>query len=202
MTLSILTTFDHGDDRIDDVAEYLLREQMPDGGWNCRRRRGATHASVHTTISALEGLRDYERRGRRLREVRAAQEAGRAFLLAHRLFRSDRTGAVIKPDFLRLAFPPTWRYDILRALDYFRSVRARDPRLSEAVDIVRGRMRPDGRWVLEHRYRGQVYFQMERIGAPSRWNTLRARRVLEWWDQPSPRKRGGRRSRRVEAELR
>ncbi len=184
MVLSIATAFEHDDERIHALARHLLERQMPDGGWNCRLRRGATHASVHTTISVLEGLRSYELyRPRRVRTVRAAQRRGREFLLAHRLFRSHRTGSVIKPLFLRFAFPPRWHYDVLRALDHFQAVGARrDERLRDAIDVVRRARRPDGRWTLDHVHRGQVWFEMERLGRPSRWNTLRALRVLRWWD--------------------
>jgi hypothetical protein len=183
MILSILAYFEHDDDRLDTIAEHLLRQQMPDGGWNCRRRFGATHSSVHTTILALEGLRLYElHRGRRLKGVRAAQRRGREFLLMHRLFRSDRTGEIIKPVFIRFAFPPRWHYDILRALDYFQAVDApRDPRLADAIEIVERTRQEDGRWTLQNAYKGKTYFEMERLGAPSRWNTLRALRVLKWW---------------------
>jgi hypothetical protein len=114
--------------------------------------------------------------------VRAAQARGREFLLRHRLFRSHRTGEVINPAWTRFSFPPRWHYDILRALDYFRVCDApRDERLAEAVEIVRQRRRPDGRWILQNRYRGRVFFELEKVGAPSRWNTLRALRVLRWW---------------------
>jgi hypothetical protein len=183
MVLSILSYFRYDDERLDTVADHLLRQQMPDGGWNCRRPRGATHASMHTTISVLEGLRMYERRGRgRARAARSAQSRGREFLLRHRLFRSHRTGEVIKSEFVRLAYPPRWHYDILRALDYFREVEApRDERLSDAVSLLEEKRRADGRWNLEHRYRGKVFFEMERLGMPSRWNTLRALRVMRWW---------------------
>jgi hypothetical protein len=184
MVLSILSHFEVDDDRLDTLVEYLLDQQMPDGGWNCRRRFGATHASVHTTISALEGLRLYElHRRRKLRLVRAAQARGREFLLVHRLFRSHRTGEIIKPIFLKFSFPPRWHYDILRALDYFQAAGApRDERLGEAIDIVRSTQRKDGRWPLDNSYKGKTWFQMERVGAPSRWNTLRALRVLKWWN--------------------
>jgi hypothetical protein len=183
MVLSILSYFAYDDDRLDTVAGYLLEQQMPDGGWNCRRRFGATHSSVHTTISALEGLRFYElHRRRKLQAVRAAQRRGREFLLVHRLFRSHRTGEIIKPVFIRFAFPPRWHYDILRALDYFQSVNApRDQRLAEAIEIVRKGQDADGRWPLQQSYKGKTYFELERLGAPSRWNTLRALRVLKWW---------------------
>jgi hypothetical protein len=184
MVLSILSAFEVDDDRLDTVADHLLDQQMPDGGWNCRRRFGATHSSVHTTISALEGLRHYElHRRRKVVDVRAAQRRGREFLLVHRLFRSHRTGAIIKPIFLRFSFPPRWHYDILRALDYFQAVNApRDARLAEAIDIVRSTRGDDGRWPLQNTYKGKTYFVLERLGAPSRWNTLRALRVLKWWD--------------------
>ena len=185
MVLSILSYFEHDDARLDAVAAHLLEQQMPDGGWNCRRRFGATHSSVHTTISALEGLRHYElHRGRKLRALRAAQRRGREFLMVHRLFRSHRTGEIIKPVFIRFAFPPRWHYDILRALDYFQAVNApRDPRLTDAIDIVRNSQLDDGCWTLQHSYKGKTYFELERAGAPSRWNTLRALRVLKWWNR-------------------
>jgi hypothetical protein len=192
MVLSILSHFECEDARLDTIANHLLEQQMPDGGWNCRLSAGATHASVHTTISVLEGLRYYElRRGRKAREVRAAQGRGREFLLVHRLFRSHRTGEVIKPVFTRFAFPPRWHYDILRALDYFQAVNApRDPRLGEAIDIVRTSRRNDGRWSLQHSHKGKTYFELERLGAPSRWNTLRALRVLRWWDRGNAAREG------------
>jgi hypothetical protein len=184
MVLSILCHFGYEDERLDTTVEYLLREQMADGGWNCRRDHGATHSSVHTTISALEGLWLYELHCKRhARAVKAAQSQGREFLLVHQLFRSHRTGAIIKPIFLRFSFPPRWHYDILRALDYFQAVNApRDERLAESIEMVRKHQTKDGRWLLENDYKGKTYFAMERVGAPSRWNTLRALRVLKWWE--------------------
>lgn len=183
MILSILSYFQYEDDRLDTIADHLLEQQMADGGWNCRRPFGATHASVHTTISVLEGLRLYElHRGRKVKAVRAAQRRGREFLLVHRLFRSHRTGEIIKPLFIRFSFPPRWHYDILRGLDYFQAVdAARDPRLADAIDIVQSSRSADGRWPLQNSYKGKTYFELERVGAPSRWNTLRALRVLKWW---------------------
>src|SRR5438034_4318097 len=183
MVLSILSYFTFEDARLDTIADHLLEQQMPDGGWNCRRPYGATHASVHTTISVLEGLRLFERhRRRKVRAVREAQRRGREFLLVHRLFRSHRTGKIIKPVFTRFAFPPRWHYDILRALDYFQAAQApRDPRLADAIGIVQSTQREDGRWSLQQSYKGKTYFELERLGAPSRWNTLRALRVLKWW---------------------
>lgn len=192
MVLSIVSYYKYEDPRLGTMASHLLEQQMPDRGWNCQRSHGATHGSVHTTISVLEGLQLYELHGgREVREVRAAQRRGREFLLVHRLFRSHRTGEIIKPVFTRFSFPPRWHYDILRALDYFQAVNApRDPRLAEAIDIVRSSQRKDGRWSLEHSYKGKTYFELERVGLPSRWNTLRALRVLRWWDRASVTREG------------
>lgn len=185
MALSIFSYFQYDDERLDTIADYLLGQQMPDGGWNCRHPYGATHASVNTTISVLEGLRLYGLyRGRKMQKVQTAQRRAREFLLIHRLFRSHRTGRVIKSEFKRFSFPPRWHYDILRALDYFQAVNApRDRRLAEAIDIVRTSRRPDGCWSLENYYKGRSFFELERLGTPSRWNTLRALRVLKWWEQ-------------------
>jgi hypothetical protein len=183
MVLSILSYFHYADSRLDTLANHLLEQQMSDGGWNCRRYQGATHSSVHTTISALEGLRFYALHCQQnVRELLAAQDRGREFLLLHRLFRSHRTGKIIQSEFTRFSFPPRWHYDILRALDYFQAVNApRDPRLAEAIEIVHNSRLEDGRWPLQHTYRGKTYFELEHLGAPSRWNTLRALRVLRWW---------------------
>ena len=106
--------------------------------------------------------------------------------MIHRLFRSHRTGEIIKPIFVRFSFPPRWHYDVLRALDYFQAVDApRDPRLADAIEIVQRTRLEDGRWTLHNSYKGKTYFELERVGKPSRWNTLRAMRVLKWWNAPS-----------------
>lgn len=183
MVLSICSHFGVDDERLASIAAFLLDDEMADGGWNCRRPRGATHSSLNSTISALEGLRGYEISGRRGRKAAAAaQRRGREFLLAHRLYRSHRTGNVIKSEFQRFAFPPRWHYDVLRALDHFQSANApRDPRLADGIELLRSKRGADGRWKLEPGLRGRVHFEMERIGSPSRWNTLRALRVLRWW---------------------
>ena len=182
MVLSMSAFFGLDDERLERLAEHLLEQQMSDGGWNCQLWRGATHSSFHTTIGVLEGLRDYEllnpASAPRLRE---AQARAREFLLVHRLFRAHRTGRVIRPEFLRFAFPPRWHYDVLRALDYFQECRApRDERLAEALALVRAKSRADGRWLLAAGYPGKIHFEMEKAGWPSRWNTLRALRVLKW----------------------
>ena len=116
--------------------------------------------------------------------VRDARRGGEEYLLERRLFRRKSTGEVVDPAFLEFAFPYYWRYDVLRALDYFRAAgSAPDPRMAEAVDVVRSKRQPDGRWLLDRIHPGRVHFDVEgEVGGPSRWNTLRALRVLAWWD--------------------
>jgi hypothetical protein len=185
MILSLLAYFRFLDARVDRLVEHLLGQQMADGGWNCDSYKGATHSSFHTTISVLEGLWMIEASNPGQRAaVRAAQKQGREFLLAHRLFKSDRTGKVVKPEMTRFSFPPRWRYDVLRALDYFQaSGSGYDERLVDAINLVLSRRRPDGRWLLQNRHPGRVFFDLEKVREPSRWNTLRALRVLKWWER-------------------
>jgi hypothetical protein len=185
MALSFLTYFKTTGHQIEQLVAFLLREQMDDGGWNCQRHTGAHHSSVHTTISALEGLQDYlDNNGRRYVATRCAMRQGREFLLKHQLFRSDKTGEVISPSWTMLSFPPRWHYDILRSLDHFQTARApHDCRLEEAIDIVKKKRRSDGRWPVQNRHPGKSFFEMEKTGQPSHWNTLRALRVLRWWDR-------------------
>ena len=184
MTLSMLAYFRFEDERVEQIVAHLLGQQMPDGGWNCEAYAGATHSSFHTTICVLEGLLTYERwkpaNGAAIREAR-----GRAheFLLIHRLYRSDRTGEIFDPRMTRFSFPPRWHYDIMRALDYLQACRAlRDERMEDAIAIIKAKQRKDGRWPLQNRHAGRTYFEMEKPGRPSRWNTLRALRVLRWWE--------------------
>ena len=138
MVLSILAHFRFPDPRLHIVAEHLLGQQMPDGGWNCESYNGATHSSFHTTISVLEGLLAYtlafpEQAG----AARAAQADGREFLLAHRLYRSHRSGEVVSPAMTRFPFPPRWQYDALRGLDYFQACNAvRDERLEDPIGLA------------------------------------------------------------------
>lgn len=183
MVLSLTAYFDVGDDRVDGIARSLLGAQMDDGGWNCRDHEGATHSSFHTTISVLEGLVIWRRR-RNTDEADTAIGAAHEFMLRHMMFRSHRSGEVIDPAWLTPAFPPRWHYDVLRGLDHLReSAAGRDERAAEAVDLVRTQRRTDGRWGLGRRYGGKQWFTMERGREPSRWNTLRAARVLRWWGE-------------------
>jgi hypothetical protein len=167
------------------VVDRLLGEQLPDGGWNCEVERGATVSSFGTTINVLEGLLEHERTIGGSAEVQAARQGGEAYLLERRLFRGKSTGDVIDHDWLLFSFPTWWHYDVLRGLDYLRSTGERpDPRIAEAIDLVRSKQRPDGTWLLENTHRGVAALVMEEgDGHPSRWNTLRALRVLRWFDE-------------------
>ncbi len=167
------------DPRVDVLIAHTLAHQLPDGGWNCQSTRGrVTHSSFHTTVSVLEGLH--------AAGIGASERAaGQEFLLRHRLFRSHRTGEVVHPGLTSFSFPRYWYYDVLRAVEHFAQSGAdRDPRALEAVDLLRARRRPDGRWNLGRRHSGRTWLTMERGGQPSRMITLSALRVLRWWGEP------------------
>jgi hypothetical protein len=165
------------------IVERLLSERLDDGGWNCEAENGSVRSSFDTTIDVLDGLVEFERTTGGTDELSEARRSGEEYLLERKLFRRKSTGEVVKPEYLDFAFPYYWHYDVLRALDYFHGSGADpDPRMGEAVDVVRSKQQPDGRWLLDRVYPGRVYFDLEDgVGAPSRWNTLRALRVLDWW---------------------
>lgn len=169
---------------VEGIVDRLLGEQLADGGWNCAAEYGSVRSSFHSTICVLEGLLAFERASGGSAELAAARQRGEEYLLTRRLFRRLRDGSVIDRDWLRFSFPTYWHYDVLRALDHFRAAGAPpDPRVGEAVELVRSKSQPDGTWRLEHTHPGAVHFPLEHgDGAPSRWNTLRALRILAWYE--------------------
>jgi hypothetical protein len=172
---------------VDGIVARLLGEQLEDGGWNCEAENGSVRSSFHSTICVLEGLLEYERGGG-TRPVAQARRRGEAYLLTRSLFRRASTGATVDPDWLRFSFPPQWHYDVLRGLEYFRAVGGTpDPRLADAVLHVRDKQQPDGTWLLENTHPGLAHFELEDgDGRASRWNTLRALRVLRWYGSARP----------------
>ena len=174
---------------VSSIVGKLVGQRQDDGGWNCERENGSVRSSFASTINVLEGLLEYDRATGGTAESRQARRSGEKFLLERHLFRRLSTGEPADEQFLTFLHPNRWRYDVLRALDYFRAAAAltgaaADPRLGEAVDHVRSRRRGDGRWLLDWSLPGRVWFEVDgRPGEPSRWVTLRATRVLRWWDR-------------------
>ena len=174
------------------LVDRLLGEQLPDGGWNCEVENGATVSSFGTTINVLEGLLEHERTTGGSQRVGEARRRGEEYMLERRLFRRKSTGEVIDPSWLKFSFPTWYHYDVLRGLDYLRDAEVtRDDRIAEAIGVVESNRDPDGRWPLQNVHEGESHFEMEDgEGEPSRWNTLRALRVLDWFGKPSPMTRG------------
>jgi hypothetical protein len=176
------------------IVDRLLGEQLSDGGWNCEARNGSTRSSFNTTICVLEALLEHERAGGGPPAVTAARLRGQEYLLERRLFRRRSTGEVIERDrkggasWTRFAFPTWWHYDVLRGLEHLRRAGVTpDGRVAEAIDLVASKRDGDGRWPLETRYPGVMPVEIDAgEGRPSRWNTLRALRVLRWYEQTAP----------------
>lgn len=164
------------------IVERLLGEQMEDGGWNCEQENGSTRGSFDTTISVLDGLLEFERATGGEPTVAAARRRGEEYLLERALLRRKTTGELIDPDYTRFSFPTYYFYDALRALDHLRAAGAPpDKRVAEAIDLVESKRDTDGRWPLENDHPGRRHFLIDDgEGRPSRWNTLRALRVLRW----------------------
>jgi hypothetical protein len=178
--LSIGTYFKEPNDAL---ANQLLDEQLEDGGWNCEAPK-SRRSSFHTTICVLEGLLGYERAGRRSAALTKARKRAENYLLERRMFRSLRTGEVINKRWLRFSFPTFWHYDVLRGLDYLRNAGIKpDSRVREAIEILMARRHQNGRWPLNLLHPEQIPLEMETgVGRASRWNTLRALRVLRWYN--------------------
>jgi hypothetical protein len=173
---------------VDGIVARLLSEQLEDGGWNCDAERGSIRSSFATTINVLEGLLAYERATGGSAESVASRRRGEEYLLERKLFRRKSTGEIVNPAWLQFSFPTYWHYDVLRALEYFRSVGGEpDARIDEGIALLRSRQQPGGSWLLENTHPGEVHFPLEDGDSrPSRWNTLRALRVLNWYETSAP----------------
>ena len=169
---------------VEKLVDRLLNDQLSDGGWNCEAPENSSVSSFSSTIMVLEGLLGYERAGGADVDVPAARARGEEYLLARHLFRSLRTGEVVDETFMQFSFPPRYWYDVLWGLDYFRSTGlSPDLRCADAIQLVRDKQSADGTWPLENVHEGEVHVDIDGAeGEPSRWNTLRALRVLRWWE--------------------
>jgi hypothetical protein len=186
MVLNYASYFAASEEKLRSIIDFLLSQHMKDGGFNCRSNMsGAVHSSLHSTVSVAEGIAEYARNGYsyRLAELQKAETASREFILDHRLYKSDKTGDIIDKKMLLLSYPCRWRYDILRALDYFQySGTVYDFRMNDAIEVLIKKRRKDGTWPLQGKHPGHVHFDMEKPGSPGRWNTLRALRVLKHFE--------------------
>lgn len=184
MILSLLAYFGYPDGRVHAILQYLLSQQQPEGSWEPEPGNQQLRYTTAATLQVLEGLHCYEKHyPERASIVCEAQQKGREFLLEHKLYQEKHTSRMIDPKMTLFSFPPRWFYDVLAALDYFQACRAeRDSRFQDAIALLRAKQSRDGTWKLQNRHAGKIFFEMETVGQPSRWNTLRALRVLRWWD--------------------
>jgi len=186
MFLNYASYFKTSEIKLRSIIDSILAEIMPDGGFNCRTTRsGAKHSSLHSTLSVLEGFTEFQKAGYtyRKKEISDAIKTGIEFILMHRLFLSDRTGQIIDKSFLKLTYPCRWRYDILRAMDYFQYAGIKwDNRMAEAMTYLNKKQNKEGTWNMQVAHSGQVHFIMEKAGKPSRWNTLRMLRVKKHFE--------------------
>lgn len=186
MLLSMLCHFKIEDKRSERILEFIINDQMDDKGWNCNRSLGARHSSFHSTISVLEGLREYEKQypqSKYKSTILSKQKEGEEFLLSHHLYKSDTTWKPVDIRMTQAAFPPRWHYDIFRGLDYFQEKSApKDSRMNDAMELLSSKRTKEGFWKQGKSYSGKQFFALEKGAKPGRWNTLRALRILKWWE--------------------
>ena len=186
MFLNYASYFKTPEKKLHSIIDSILNEIMPDGGFNCRTTRsGAKHSSLHSTISVLEGFTEFQKTGftYRKKEISDAIKTAVEFILMHRLFLSDHTGQIIDKNFLKLTYPCRWKYDILRAMDYFQYAGIKcDNRMTEALAYLNKKQNKDGTWNVHAAHSGQVHVIMEKAGKSSKWNTLRMLRIKKHFE--------------------
>lgn len=184
MSLFFMCNFRIEQEKLISVVDFIISQQLPDGGFNCNfnyKRYGAIHSSLHSTVSLIEGINEYLQNGYtyKAQTLRKIREEAIEFILMHKLYISDKTGKIINRNFLMLSYPPRWKYDILRAMEAFMNAGIEfDERMQDALNVIIRKRRKDRTWPVQHKHAGKVHFDMEKTGGPSRWNTLRVLRVL------------------------
>jgi len=177
---------------VTSIVDWFLEHRLPDGGWNCEWVEGSTRSSFHSTLNSLKGLLAYDAATGGTDATRAARRSGEEYLLERGLFRRLSTGEPVAPWVDRFAYPFRWFYNVLNAAEYFRQASlldgvAPDPRMAEAIELIRVARQPDGTWLQARRHPGRVWFEVDvPAGAPSPWLTLFGTRVLAWWDSGTP----------------
>ena len=185
MLLFVMCNFGIQQEKLVSVIDFILTQQLSDGGFNCNynyKKYGAKHSSLHSTVSLIEGMNEYIDNGftYRVDEVKKVRSEAVEFILMHRLYKSDHTGEIINKKFLMLSYPPRWKYDILRALEAMMNAKiVYDQRMDDAFKVIMSKRRKDGTWPIQNKHQGKVHFDMEKLGGPSRWNTLRVLRILK-----------------------
>lgn len=174
---------------ISGIVEWFLEHRMADGGWNCEWVEGSTRSSFHSTLNSLKGLIAYDAATGGTDATREARRSGEEYLLERELYRRRSTGEPVAYWVNHYAYPFRWLYSVLNASDYFRQARLLDggrpdPRMAQAIEMIRAARQPDGTWIQERRHPGRVWFEVDApVGEPSKWLTLYATRVLDWWDR-------------------
>jgi hypothetical protein len=184
LVLGILCYFEYDDQRIHNIADYLIRSQKDDGSWIFDDKEGAEKYSFENTMIILKGISEYLKKypGSNL-QIDKSIRKGQEFLLKYNLFQNPLTNLPINKKMLRISFPYYWFYDILVGLEYFWDMDFKDKRLEPAIKIIKKKQNKDGTWNLENKHPGKIFIEMEQVGKPSRWNTLRCLRVIEWWEK-------------------
>lgn len=187
MFLNYASYFKTEEEKLKSIIDFILSQHMVDGGFNCRSNRsGGIHSSLHTTLSVLEGITEYEDNGYtyQLDKLKKVGKQAKEFILQHHLYKSDKTGKIIRKDFLKLSYPHRWRYNILRALDYFQYSNTKwDDRMQAAIDVILNKRNKMQTWPMQAKHPGKIYFEMEKAGQPGRWNTLIALRVIRFYEK-------------------
>jgi hypothetical protein len=174
---------------VSSLPQWFIDRRMADGGWNCEWVEGSTRSSFHSTLNSLKGILYYESVTGGSDELRAARHGGEEYLLERRLLRKLSTNEPVGGWATHFAYPFRWIHSALNATDYFRSASlldgtGPDPRLADAIGVIRDARQPDGTWQQERRHPGRAWFEIDvPVGEPSPWVTYYATRVLDWWDE-------------------
>jgi len=181
LVLGILSYFNYKDERLHSIAQFLSKNQNGNGTWHYDNKEGADKYAFETTLLILKGLFDYQKYIPNSLNLNQSIEKAQNFLLSYNLFLDKSSKKPIKKDWLLFSYPNYWHYDILTTLDYFREIDFKSESLIDAIEFIQKKQNKDGTWNLQNKHKGLTYFEMEEVGKPSRWNTLRALRILKWW---------------------
>ena len=173
--------------RVQKAINWLIKHQRYDDGiaqapegWPYRYEKcWGTHTCHMGIVKTLKALAEIPP-NKRSKSVNNTIENSVNYLFKHHLYKkSHDLSQVGHQDWIKFGFPRLWQTDALEMLEILINLDYYDKRMQDAVDLIVNKQNNEGKWNMERTFNGRFQTSIEPKGKPSKWNTLKALKVLK-----------------------